>query len=535
MNILDCTMRDGGYHNNWDFTPEFAQNYLCLMESLGIQFAEVGFRFLKNEGFNGAFAFTTDEFLTKLEVPKNLQIGVMINASEFDLNSCFEQLEMLFKESTLCKISFVRVAASFAELKVGITLCKRLKRRFGFKVFLNVMQMSSLDEKHIDEILQEDLTFLEALYFADSTGSMKPTETTNFYRRLRENSSLKVGIHAHDNLGMAFANSLLAINEGASWCDGTLMGMGRGAGNTKTELLWLEQTGDAVGDPQWIKLSEFLNKEMCPIKEANPWGESLEFALGALQGIHPTFVQNLKDNKLLSFQEKFIALKRLSNADYRRFSNLTLESALDFSFSSQPKDNPLFPKVFSSQNVLLITNSELVGMHIEAIIAFIKKYNPVVFCVNFPRHVPLELVNFIATCNSVRMEEIISNLDRIKCPIIVPIQYLEAEGVLNLKSKELVDFPISVKPDLHENLVEAKSIPKSLSALYALNLLLSNNPRRVFLAGFDGQGLNEVQKNELSAGMTQLINEAQMVEVISILESFLSIPTKSVYGSVQVD
>jgi 4-hydroxy 2-oxovalerate aldolase len=535
VKILDCTMRDGGYHNDWDFSSVFAQKYFDLLSCLGIEYAEVGFRFLKNEGFYGPFAFSSEEFLSQFVIPENLQIGVMVNAAEFDMETYIDQLDSLFQESHLSKLSFVRVAANFSELKVALAICRELNSRFGFKVFLNIMQMSFLDEKQIDQILQEDLTFIEALYFADSTGSMNPTEIMSFFKYVKEHTRVNLGIHAHDNLGMAFANSLLALNEGAIWCDGTLMGMGRGAGNTKTEMLWLQESSATVGTTQWVKLAEFLGEDMNSIRQINPWGESLEFALGALFGAHPTFIQSLKDNTLLNLEEKFIALKKLTGADNRRFSNTNLKKALSFSFTSESRDNPLLLKAFGSMNVLLVTNSDLVKKHIDAIIDFIKRSNVVVVSINNPRFLPLDLVDFIVTCNGIRLEEIITNMDNIKCPVVIPFQYLLSDEYLSLEEKQFVDFPISINPDASKDLVSTKSIPKSLSALYALNLLISCKPRRMFLAGFDGKGLNQIQLNDFATSASQLVKEAQEVEIVSILETFLMVPVKSVYGQVQVD
>jgi 4-hydroxy 2-oxovalerate aldolase len=84
MISLDCTLRDGGYYNNWDFEPRLVQDYLNAMDSLQIDFVEIGFRTLKNDSFKGGFAYSTDTFLNNLNIPSGLndKIGVMINGSE---------------------------------------------------------------------------------------------------------------------------------------------------------------------------------------------------------------------------------------------------------------------------------------------------------------------------------------------------------------------------------------------------------------------------------------------------------------------
>ena len=79
--IIDCTLRDGGYYNNWDFKDNLVQAYLDCMNELNIDFVEIGFRSLINNGFKGAFAYSTDSFIESLSIPNNIKIGVMVIAS----------------------------------------------------------------------------------------------------------------------------------------------------------------------------------------------------------------------------------------------------------------------------------------------------------------------------------------------------------------------------------------------------------------------------------------------------------------------
>ena len=84
INFLDCTLRDGGYYNNWDFEPDLIKAYLEAMDNLQIDFVEIGFRSLKNDGYKGGVAYSTDSYIESLNIPTGLvgKIGVMINGSE---------------------------------------------------------------------------------------------------------------------------------------------------------------------------------------------------------------------------------------------------------------------------------------------------------------------------------------------------------------------------------------------------------------------------------------------------------------------
>ena len=99
MILLDCTLRDGGYYNNWDFETHLIQNYLYAMDSLQIDYVEIGFRSLKNDGFKGGAAYSTDTFLNSFDIPKGLinKIGVMVNGSELaNSKTQISRLEKLF-------------------------------------------------------------------------------------------------------------------------------------------------------------------------------------------------------------------------------------------------------------------------------------------------------------------------------------------------------------------------------------------------------------------------------------------------------
>ena len=110
IKILDCTLRDGGYYNNWDFSKELVNDYLKAISESGIKSVEIGFRSLKENKLNGPNFFSTDNYINILKIPKNLNIGVMINVSEL---ISFKQnynkiLDKLFKNKNKSKI-FVRL------------------------------------------------------------------------------------------------------------------------------------------------------------------------------------------------------------------------------------------------------------------------------------------------------------------------------------------------------------------------------------------------------------------------------------------
>ena len=96
LTILDCTLRDGGYYNNWDFDSDLVETYLNAMSQASIDVIEIGFRSPPKQSFMGPFVYSLDDYLETLPLPKKILIGVMINAKEY-LNSPEDPVELINK------------------------------------------------------------------------------------------------------------------------------------------------------------------------------------------------------------------------------------------------------------------------------------------------------------------------------------------------------------------------------------------------------------------------------------------------------
>ena len=144
---LDCTLRDGGYYNNWDFNEDLINDYLFAIDQAGLDIAEIGYSFVESEGFKGACAFTTEEFLKSIIIPESLSIGVMINSNDIeskgDLNILtFEKL--IHYDSYNSLVDVVRIATCPQKLEVSLKASFLLKKK-GYKVGINLAHISELD------------------------------------------------------------------------------------------------------------------------------------------------------------------------------------------------------------------------------------------------------------------------------------------------------------------------------------------------------------------------------------------------------
>ena len=126
LKLLDCTLRDGGYYNNWKFSSTLANKYLSSLKKTNIKYVEIGFRFSNEISKKlGPFASSKEQFLKKLQLPNNLSLGVMINAADFIENE--KELIKIFTKKKNSVIKFVRVAVNFKDLKKINKICSLIK------------------------------------------------------------------------------------------------------------------------------------------------------------------------------------------------------------------------------------------------------------------------------------------------------------------------------------------------------------------------------------------------------------------------
>lgn len=293
MIVLDCTLRDGGYHNNWEFNMHTAHRYLKAMEKSKIDAVEIGFRSpVKKEG--SAFLKVTDEFIeNELYKPNIKYFGVMVNANE--MNS--KIIKQLFKYSNKSPINLIRVATHFKDINLAESTCKDLKN-LGYTVSCNLMQAAG---RSFDEIKQaskkiENWKSIDVLYLADSLGGMNHDDINYSYRAIKSEWSGLTGFHGHNNKGQALNNSLEAVDIGVDWIDGTILGMGRGPGNTEIEYLLGDLNKRGFGEFELEDVYKLTLNEFLDLKEKYRWGPSLLYYLAAEHNIHPIYIQTMISN-----------------------------------------------------------------------------------------------------------------------------------------------------------------------------------------------------------------------------------------------
>ena len=298
MQILDCTLRDGGYYTDWNFSNHFLNKYLKAVSKLPISIVELGYLSNK-EDQNGPFFHLEKNILSKArsQLRKNQKIFAMINFKEIKKS---KNLNYLLSDKSKY-LDGIRFAIDPKDIDKFLRLISPVKKKFKNLSFnVNLMYASKWykDENFISTIFQKFKNKkIDTLAFVDSYGALTPDEITDLFKQISESKKLqfKIGCHFHNNCGLALANTIIAKNFGCDIIDTTFRGIGRGAGNAETELFL------AIDKLLRKKISGFeltnLLEELDEMKLQLKWGSSFPYAFAARNGVSQSVIMDLIQKK----------------------------------------------------------------------------------------------------------------------------------------------------------------------------------------------------------------------------------------------
>jgi len=295
--LLDCTLRDGGYYTNWNFEPQMVKDLIQALDLSKVDVIELGY---KSPVKGGKYRKCNDRFIWDVlgyKLPVHSKLAFMIDAKDFIKGDGIDYslIDDVIHEKENSPFQICRLAIKHSEIEFAYSIGSYIKEK-GYDLVVNLMGISLLNDEQINQFgVFAGLRPL-ALYFADSYGNLTPTRTKELVGMFKE-FNVEVGVHTHDNLGLAFANCLSAMEEGATWIDGTLLGMGRGVGNVKTEQL---VTYDEYTNRNYSSapLHSVIDNWMIPLKNTHKWGFTHNYMVSGLQHIHPLYPQTLQQSHL---------------------------------------------------------------------------------------------------------------------------------------------------------------------------------------------------------------------------------------------
>jgi 4-hydroxy 2-oxovalerate aldolase len=497
LNILDCTLRDGGYYNNWHFKKDLINEYLRVMDIIKVDYVEIGFRFIDKVKTKGPTAYSEESFLKSLKIPKGLKIGVMVNAADFINNkNIIDLAKKNFKLRKNSVISLVRIACHHFEVKEIAPLVKWLKKS-GYKVGVNIMQIPELSTQEIKNVvLQVKKIKADILYFADSLGSLDSIKNNKIIKLIKLNWRRDIGIHTHDNMGKALENSLEAINNNVNWIDCTVTGMGRGPGNTKTEYLILELKRKNEKNENYVQLLNLIKNYFEPLKDRYKWGSNPFYYFAGLNSIHPTFVQEMLSEESFQVEDIHSNLNYLRSVGGRKFSNELI--SLGKNFYKKIKNGSWAPKeLIKNKDVVIIGPGKSTLKNKSKIIRFIKKNNPVVFVLNAISPIPNKYINAHIVCHTLRLLSDVDKYKKLNNYLITPYSNFSKNIKSKIQIKNILDFGLQVKNKRFKFEKKFAVLPNALAITYALGICTSGDCKKIVLAGLDGYTQSNPKKFEM--------------------------------------
>jgi 4-hydroxy 2-oxovalerate aldolase len=287
IKIMDCTIRDGGLINNHAFDDVFVKAVYAACVASGIDAMEIGYktdRKIVAPGAAGAWKFCSEDDIRRIvgDNPTDLKISVMADAERTDYHT-----DIVPKEQSV--IDIVRVATYIHQIPTALDMIKDAADK-GYRVCANLMAISVIQERELEEaigILADSP--ICALYIVDSFGSYyseQIRDITYTFLKAVEGKDIEVGIHAHNNQMLAYANTLEACILGANRLDATINGMGRGAGNCPLELLL-----GFLKNPKYQlrPVLECIQQHFVPLEKsgAMEWGYRIPYMITGQFNQHP--------------------------------------------------------------------------------------------------------------------------------------------------------------------------------------------------------------------------------------------------------
>ncbi len=286
VKVVDATLRDGGLVNDFYFTDEFVKAlYLANLRS-GVDYMEFGYkasREMFDESKFGKWKFSKDEDIRAIvgENATDLKIAVMA-----DVGRCDYKTDIIERADS--PIDLIRVATYLNTIPAAVDMIEDAAKK-GYEVSCNIMAISNARESDLKvalDILGQ--TPVDVLYIVDSYGAIYPEQMArmaDMYLNIAAKYGKKVGIHAHNNQQLAFANTIEAVGDGVDWLDATYASMGRGAGNCAMELLL-----GFLKNPKYnvYPAIQFIDTYMNKLKaDGVVWGYDLQYLMTGLLNQHP--------------------------------------------------------------------------------------------------------------------------------------------------------------------------------------------------------------------------------------------------------
>lgn len=310
IKVIDCTVRDGGLMNKWQFDDEFVRTVYQGLNSAGVDYMEIGYlssekAFSRNEC--GPWKFCAEDDIQRIigDSDRKIKLSAMADIGRID----YEDIRLKSESS----LDMVRVACYVHQIDKAIDLAHHCIDK-GYEATINLMAVSTVGLRDLNEAL-EDLakSRVKIIYLVDSFGAFYSEDIDCLAKKYMESLPGKtIGIHTHNNQQLAFANTIAAIIAGVNMLDATLYGIGRGAGNCPLELLI-----SFLKNPKFKvrPLIDAIEKQILPLREKIDWGYHIPYMVTGVLNQHPrtamAHMESERKNRVVAYFDQMTSASEL--------------------------------------------------------------------------------------------------------------------------------------------------------------------------------------------------------------------------------
>lgn len=305
IRVIDATLRDGGIVNDFFFTDEFVKELYKTNIEAGVDYMEVGYKASKklfDKSKFGKWKFCDDEDIVKVigdNADKKVKLAVMADVGRCDFREDI-------RPRSESPVDLIRVACYVHQIPGALEIIEDAKKK-GYEVSCNIMAISTAQEGDIKVALDMiGQSPVDCIYIVDSYGSIFPEQMQRIcalYKEYADKYNKQLGIHAHNNQQLAFANTIEACGDGVDWLDATYNGMGRGAGNC-----FMENLLAFLKNPKYkvYETLKFIEKYMLQLKKDGVvWGYDVPYLVTGYLNQHPRAAMAFSKDKRTDYSKFF--------------------------------------------------------------------------------------------------------------------------------------------------------------------------------------------------------------------------------------
>ena len=467
IKLLDCTLRDGGYVNDWNFGKKTINSVLQSLVNSGIDIIECGFISQEKETTDDKSVYTNVDFYIP-ESEGNVKFAAMINFGEFNPN------DLLPKSKS--RLDIIRVAFHKADFEKAVSYCDEISNK-GYAVFLQPMNAMDYSEEEYKRLIElANRSTISVFYLVDTFGNMRKSDLVRLYSLIDTNlrKDIPIGFHSHNNMQLSFSNAQELIARHGDrdiLIDSSIFGMGRGAGNLCTELMTQYLNENLGTRYNLLPILECIDDSIMPIYLSHSWGYSVPYYLAAINSCHPNYANYLVSMQTLCVKDINIIIKSIPADKKAKFDKeLIKQMYVDYlsrniDDSETLKDLALLCK---GRKVLLLAPGKSLVTNYDLVKGYIAKYNPVVFSIN---HIPKKYkFDKIFISNLKRFKNVDDSLNSIDEKVLYTSNItVQKSHVLNYSSY------LNDEDSIFDN-----------SGLMLINILRKAGVLEFALAGYDG-------------------------------------------------